>query len=241
MLHDGLTGAEGAGDGCRTALGDGEHGVNNSLAGAEGHLGGELLDVGATHTDGPLLHHGQFLLLALVGVDDGDGLQDGVGAGLDVSDGAGDAMGNHDLVDGGGSLLDGADDVTAGDGVAHLGGGDEVPLLLSVQRRNLDASGDGGAGDLHDLLQGTLDTVVNIFKQAGAKLNGQRGAGGDHFRAGADAGGLLIDLDRRGVTVHVQNLADQVLFADSNHVCHVGVLHAGGDHQRAGYLNDVAH
>ena len=162
-------------------------------------------------------------------------------AGLNVSDGAGDAMGNHDLVDGGGGFLDGADDVAAGDGVTDLGGGDEVPLLLSVQRGDLDASCDGGAGDLHDLFQGTLDAVVNIFKQAGAKLNGQRSAGGDHFRAGADAGGLLIDLDRCGVTVHVQNLADQVLFAYSNHVCHVGVLHAGGDHQRAGYLNDFAH
>ena len=241
MLDHGLTGAEGTGDRSGTALGDGEHGVDDPLAGAQRHLGRELLLIGTANTDRPLLDHGQFLLLALVGVHRGHHFGDGVGTALDLLDGARDAVGNHDLVHGGAGLLDGADDVAAGDLVAGLGSGLKLPLFLTVQRGHLNASCDGGAGELHDLLQGALNTVVNIFQQAGAQLNGQGRAGGDYFRTGADAGGLFVDLNRGGVAVHRQNLTDQMLLAYSDHVCHVGVLHAGGNDQRAGYLNDFAH
>lgn len=125
--------------------------------------------------------------------------------------------------------------------VAGLDGCLELPLLLAVQGGHLDASCDGGAGDLHDLLQGTLNAVVNIFQQAGAQFHGQGCAGGNNFRAGADAGGFLVDLNCGGIAVHRQNFTDQMLFAYSDHVCHIGVLHTGGNHQRAGYLNDFAH
>ena len=64
------------------------------------------------------------------------------------------------------------------------GGGDEVPLLLAVERRDLDAAGDGLAGEGADLGQGTLDTVVDVFQHTGAELHRQRQTRGDDLGAG---------------------------------------------------------
>ena len=142
----------------------------------------------------------------------------------------------------GGGLLDLAEEVAGGDLVAYLGSGDKVPLLLPVQRRDLDAAGDAGAAALgHDRLQRTLDTVVDVLQQAGTKLHGQGRAGGDDLSAGAEAGGLFVDLDGGGVAGHGQDLADEPLLTDADHVGHIGIGHTGGDHQRAGNLDNFAH
>ena len=240
MLHDGLAGAEGAGDGGGAALGHGEEGVHDALTGEQGGLGGILVLVGPAHTDGPLLHHGEVMLLPLVVHQHGHGVQHREGAGLDGLDGAAHSGGDHDLVEDGGGLLDGADDVAAHHLVALLGGGHEVPLLLPVQGGDLDAAGDGGAGDLHDALQGALDAVVDVFDEAGTQLHGQGGAGGLHRRAGTQAGGLLVDLDGGGVAVHGEDLTDEALLAHADHVGHVGVRKSGGHHQRSGDFDNLS-
>ena len=240
MLHDGLAGAEGPGDGGGAALGHGEHGIHDALAGEKGRLGGIFVFVGAAHTDGPFLRHGEGHHVPLGGAQGGHGVQHGEGAGLDGLQGAAHLGRDHDLVEDGGGLLDGADDVAALHLVAGLGGGLEVPVLLAVQGRDLDAAGNGGAGDLHDALQGPLDAVVDIFDQAGAQLHRQGGAGGFYRRAGAQAGGLLIDLDGGGVPVHGEDLADEALLAHADHVGHVGVRKSRGDHQRAGDFYDLS-
>ena len=138
-------------------------------------------------------------------------------------------------------LLDRSDHVAALDLVAHLGHGGEGPLLLPAQGRDLDSAGDVGARLVHDLLQRTLDTVVDIFNEAGPQLHRQGGAGGNHLGARPQTGGLLVDLDGGGIPVHIQDLADQTLFAHADHVGHVGVFHPGGYHQRTGNLNNFAH
>lgn len=74
-----------------------------------------------------------------------------------------------------GVFVDGAPDVTAGQVVADLGGGGEVPLLLAVEGVGSDTTGDVDAlGHLRDLLEGSLDTIVDVVEQTGAKLDGER-------------------------------------------------------------------
>ena len=146
--------------------------------------------------------------------------------------------GHHDLVEHHGGLLDRAQNVAAGDLVAHLGHRIEVPLLLVVHGGDLHAAGDAGAHLFHDLLQGALDTVVNAFDHAGAQLHAHGGAGGHHLGAGAQAGGLLVDLNVGGVALHGQDLADQALGADADHVGHIGVRQARGHYQRPGNFNN---
>ena len=242
MLHHGLARAEGAGDGGGAALGDGEEGVDDPLTGAQGRSGGVFVLIGTAYADGPLLHHGQVDRLALGGFQHGHRVLHGVVARLGHQlQLAAQIGGHHDLVEHHAGLLDGADHVAALDGVARLGHGGEVPFLLPVQGGNLDTAGDVGARPLHDLLQGALDAVVNILNEARPQLHRQRGAGGHHLGAGAQAGGLLVDLDGGGIAAHVQDLADELLLTHADHVGHVGVLHAGGHHQRAGNLYNFAH
>ena len=79
---------------------------------------------------------------------------------------------HHDLVEHDGGLLDGAQDVAADDLIAR-------PWPPAVNSHFFSRSRAGtstprvqaGAHLLHDLLQRTLDAVVNALDQAGAQLH----------------------------------------------------------------------
>ena len=198
--------------------------------------------VGPAHPDGPLLHHGQLHLGAVLPLEHIDRLGHGKGAALDGDDGPLHFWGQHDLVEDGVGLLDRAQHVAADDLVPRLHHGGELPLLLPVQGGHLHAPGQVVASaHLPDDLQGALNAVVDIFDEAGTQLHGQGGAGGDHLRPGAQAGGLLIHLDGGRVPGHVQDLADKALLPHPDHVGHVGLLHPRGHHQRAGNFYDLSH
>ena len=107
-----------------------------------------------------------------------------------------------------------------------------MPDALTVERGHLDAAGNVGAGQVADLGQRALDTVIDILQHTGAKLHGQRHTGGLDFRAGAKARGLLVDLDGRAVAGHIQDLADQALLTDTHNVGNVGIGKAVRHDQR---------
>ena len=242
MLHDGLAGAEGAGDGGGAALGNGEHGVDDTLAAVHGTGGHVLALIGSGHTDGPALHHGQLVLFALLVLHDGDHVGDHVLAALHAQDLAGNAAGHHDLVEDGAGLLHGAQHIARDDLVAGLGDGHEVPLLRPVQGGHVGAAGDGIAGQGAHLGQGALDAVIDVVQHAGSEFDGHGHPGGDDLGAGSEAGGLLIDLDGGAVACHIQDLADQALRAHAHHVGDVGVCQTLGHDKRTGYFgNSSAH
>ena len=142
MLHDGLAGTEGAGDGSRAALGDREELIDDTLTGVHGTAGDVLLLIGSCDTDGPALDHAELVLCALRVFHDGDGLLNGELAALDADDLAGDAVRDHDLMQDRARLLDGAEHVARAHLIAGLCDGDELPLLLAVERGNVDTSRD---------------------------------------------------------------------------------------------------
>ena len=176
------------------------------------------------------------MLLALFRLQHADRLLDGKFAGLDLLDGARHFGRHHNLVQNGARLLHGAEHVAAGNLVAFLDRGREGPLLFAVQRRNLHAAGDGFPAAVADLGQGALDAVVNIFEHTGPKLDGEGHTGRRDLGAGAEAARFLIDLNGGRAARHIQDLTDQLLLADADDVCHVGVFHPLGDNKRAGYL-----
>ena len=122
-----------------------------------------------------------------------------------------------------GSLGHSAKNVAAHQTVAHLRCGSKLPLLLMVYCGNFHTTSNGCTHFFNDLLQRSLDTIVNTFDHTRTKFYTHRGAGGNHFCAGSQAGGFLIDLNGRGVTLHGQDLTDQSLGAYTDHVGHIGI------------------
>ena len=242
MLHHRFPGAEGTGYGGGAALGHGEHGVDDPLAGLKRRRGREFPPIGPPHTDGPLLHHGQLLQGAVRQTHLGDDVPDGVFSGLcHPLHGAVHAVGDHDLVEHRSRLRHGTQHVSGHHGVAGLGHRGEIPLFILRQRRGLNATGDVSPGHAADLLQWALDAVINALDQPRPQFHGQGSAGGDHLRTRPQTGGLLIDLNGRPVAGHIQYLSDQLLGAHTHHVRHVGVRHAVGYHQRPGDFDYFAH
>ena len=238
VLHHCLSRTEGTGDCRRAALGHGEHGVDGALTCGKRPAGRIFFHIGPSHTDRPLLHHGQRHLPALGRHQHRHLVLYRKGTAADGLNGAAELGRNHDLMKDGSRFLDGTDHIAAGDLGALADRCRKVPLLLPVQGGDLHAPGDIGSGLLPDLLQGTLDTVVNVFNNAGAQLHAHGRTGGLHHCAGAKAGSLLIDLDGGRVTLHGEDLADQALGSYTDHVRHIGIGQAGGYHQRAGYLHN---
>ena len=233
VLHDRLARAEGA-------VGDGEEGVDDTLAGVHGARGNKLSRVGALDTHGPALHHGEGAL-ALVGLDLGHDLIDRIFTLLnDPGHFALDAVGDHDLVQDGAGLLDSAQHIAGADLIAGLCHGDKLPFLAAVQGRHVGASRDAVAAHGAHLGQRALNTVIDIVQHAGSKLDGHGHTGGLDRGAGAQAGGFLVDLDGGGVAGHIQDLADQALRAHAHNVGDVGVCQALGHDKRSGYLGNCS-
>lgn len=246
LRNDGLAAPESAWDGNGTTLDRGEQGVEHTLADNEGPVGGLLLGGGTGHTDGPCLHHAVLGLLA-VELDLEDLLVDGVLAlGGDLGDGAAAARGEDDLVLGDERVLvDDTPDVTARDVVADLHLGLELPLLGAVEGGDGHSAGDVDAlGGVGDLLEGSLDTIVDVVKQAWAQLDGeglsgpQDGVANRHtgcsflmsafhvWRYGQKGCGrrtcLLVDLNGGLVAVDSDDFSHQLVVADF-HLCPVSL------------------
>ena len=236
MLNDSLTGTEGSGYCCGTALCDGEEGIDNSLSRDQRHIRRKLSCIGSSGTYRPLLHQLD-LRLALLTVDGGDVLCYGIVAFLKTCDGSLQSVGYHDLVKDYFSFLYSTDDVSAFYLCALGNSGNEVPLLLSVQRFNLNASlKQIGVGLLSDLLQRSLDTIIDTADQSGSQLYGHGNAGGYDRLSGTKSGGLLVYLNGSKIPVHLNDLTDQMLVRNAHNVEHVGVAHSLGNNQGSGYL-----
>ena len=131
-----------------------------------------------------------------------------------------------------------AEDVACNDLVPHFGHGFKSPKLFMIQRIHHDAAGDAVARLLADDIQGALNAVINGFDEPRRKLHRKRRSRGFHRLAGADAAGLVIDLDRCAIAAQLDDFADELLFRNAHHVVHLHVRHAVCNDQGAGHLND---
>ena len=220
------------------ALHEREEGVDDARAGHERLGGGDLAAVRPRDADRPALHHEQVDLGAVGRAQPSDRLLDGVGAAGDRDDLAAHAGRDHDPVLDHDVLGDGADDVAGLDRLAGLHGRRELPALLAVEAGRADAAREERAGLALERVERALHAVVDGLEHARAELDRERRAGGLDGIAGADALGLLVDLDRGAVAAHLDDLAHEALGADLHEVEHLGGAEALGDHERAGYLDD---
>ena len=112
----------------------------------------------------------------------------------------------------------------------------KMPYLGAVERRLVNATRQIGSHlDTHRL-QGALDSIVNIGQKARSKLYRQRRARGNHLVSTTNARRLLVDLNRRTVTVHLNDFSNQSLVSYANYVKHVRFSHSLRYYQRTRYL-----
>ena len=88
------------------------------------------------------------------------------------------------------------------------------------------------AARLHELLQGTLDTVEDTPEQAGTQLHREGVAQGDHRVAGPEHLRGFVHLHQRTIAVQADHLAGEVELAHA-HLFPVGDAGKQGLHQGA--------
>ena len=233
VLNDGLARAERAGNCRSTALCYREERVDYSLSGVHRARRHALGCIGSAYTDRPLLHQGKLMLFAFVILKHGNGLRYGEVAALDAQKLAAHVGRHHYFVQNGACFLNGTDNVAACKLIALVCGRRECPLFLAVERRNVGAAAYGRAGQLADLRQWALDTVVDILQHTRSELDGHRHARAFDLRARSEAGGLLIDLDRRAVARHIKYLAYKSVGTDTHNVGYVCVAQSLRDYKRS--------
>ena len=238
MLYHGFAAAEGAGHCRHASLGNGEQGINDPLSGNQGTVGRKFFLIGTATAHRPFLHQSDGNFRAVFVLYNCHGVGNvivAIGDGLHLTH---DSGGHHDFVEYYFRFLHGTQHIAAGDGITGFCGGNKVPQNIPLQRGHFHASLEAVAGNGHNGIQRTLDTVIDTADQTGAKLHAQRFAGRLHRFAGAKAGGFLIYLNGGVAPVNLDDFADEPLLADAHHVEHVGVAHSFGDDQRPGDLSD---
>ncbi len=160
MLHDRLAAAERTGNRCDAALCNREQRIDDALTGYHRLVGRELFCVRSALSDRPLLQHRQedFLAVLFELRDRGDDIRFAL---EDPRQLAGYVRRNHDLVQNRFGLLYRTENVAAFELVADLRDRYEVPKLFVIERIDHDAARNAVARLLTNLVQGTLNAVVD--------------------------------------------------------------------------------
>ena len=140
-------------------------------------------------------------------------------------------------------LRDDAEDVAAGDEVAHLelrvftDRVIEFPRVFQVERGYVDAPWDEAvAAHVRDGLQRALDPVEDVTHDPRPELHGQRLPRARHRVPHGEPRGFLVALDGRGLALQADDLADELVAADSNELVHRRAVHVVRHHDGAGHL-----
>ena len=233
MLDNGFTASEGARHGGHTALGNREEGIHNPLSGHKRSLRRQFFEIWTAFADRPFLHHRK-LPVAFLGGDDSHCFLNGEFTAFNLFYRTFDAVGNHNFLDYDYGFLDGSEDIAGLHLVAGLYGGNKLPFFITFQGRNLNPPLQVVAsGRLHDIIQRSLDPVINTGDQARPEFHRQRNLHRFHRFPRSESGGLLIYLNGGFVSVHLNYLTDQTLAAYTDHVEHVGISHPLCNYQGA--------
>ncbi len=222
MLGHGLTGSESAGDGSRTALGDGEHGIDDSLSGHQRNRCRKAVVCGSGHTDGPVLGHTQFLCAAVGKLQGDQCFVNGIVAVRNDADYVSFYIrGHHALVYDGPGLRYQCNDLTGSQMIADRSDDVCMPFFCAVQGIHADTAGNERPAGICDLFQGTLDPVKNIVQDAWGQGHGHGASGRNDLVAGTKSGSFLIYLNGGHVLIQCNDLADKLFFSDVYHFLHM--------------------
>ena len=127
-----------------------------------------------------------------------------------------DTRWHQDSVDDGLGLLNRGEDLARLQFLSDLNirVGNHVPLVLAIQRHDLETAGDVLAAHLQHLVQRSLQAVEDLAEHARTQLHRQRVTQIDDLLARFQRLGRLIHLDQRIVLAQVNHLAHDAKLAD---------------------------
>ena len=140
---------------------------------------------------------------------------------------------NHDFVCNNVVFFYGTVNITGAYLVTKLNSGNKAPNAFTVKCGHINTTLQIGTKLDVNLLQGTLNTVVNIGDKTGAKLNRQGCSRRNNLIAAADTCGLLVYLNRCAVAVHFDDFTDEVVSTYAHNVEHICISHTLGNHKRS--------
>ncbi|CDB00655.1 unknown [Lachnospiraceae bacterium CAG:215] len=232
MLDHGLSASERSRNRCHTAFCDREKCIDDTLSRYKRHLRRQFLLIRTSAADRPFLHHRQFLVPVLR-LDNADNILHGELTGFDLFNFSFHSVRNHDLLLYNDRLLYGSEHVALRDFVSNLHGRNKFPFQIPFQGRYFHTTFQAVSRNFHDIIQRSLDSVVNTCDQSGSQFNGHRYAHRLHRFSRSESRSLLINLNRRLVSVYLNDFANQSLFTDTNHVKHVRVAHSRCNDKRS--------
>ena len=147
---------------------------------------------------------------------------------------------HHDFVADGFSFGNISVNIAAGDHIAIGKRRLKIPTALAGQGRFVHPALDIRPVFIAQNLQRALNTVINIGQKPRPQFHRKRRAGGNHTVAPAKAGRFFVNLNGRAVAVHLNDFADQTVFADPNHIKKVRRAHSLGHDQRAGNFQNFS-
>ena len=173
MLDNGLAASERARNCCHTTLGDWEHGVNNTLTGYQRFGRRKFFLIWTATSYRPVLHQCQFFISICCGKNC-NGLVHGELTGSDLFQSTLHIGWYHDLLCNNDSLLNGSENIATFQLISHFRNRDEIPFFVPLQCRYLNTSFQVVAACyFHNVIQRTLDSIVNTCDKARSQFHGK--------------------------------------------------------------------
>ena len=173
MLRYCLTASEGAGDSSHTTLGDGKHTVNNTLSGNQRHVRRQFFLIRTSSSHRPFLHQAQ-LFFSVFCFQYAHCLFYVKRSSFDLFDLTFYIRRYHDFLSYNHGFLYGTKDISAFYFIADLGCRHKFPFLITFQGRHLNTTFQAVAsGCLHNIIQRSLDTIVDTGDQARTQFHGK--------------------------------------------------------------------
>ena len=164
MLDDCLSASERSRNRCNTALGNREKCVDNTLSCYKRHLRRKFLLIRTTATNRPLLHHSQFFF-AFFCFNNCNNIFYCKCAFFDFLDCSFNSVRNHDLLLYKNCFLNCTDHISCLYFISNLYSRNELPFQISLKRRNFNSSFQVVSGNLHNIIQWSLDSVIDTCDQ----------------------------------------------------------------------------
>ena len=239
MLNDSLTASKRARYCCHTALRDREEGINDTLPGYKRHLRRKFSLIWTAFSHRPLLHQSKLPLSCFRCYNCNHFFYCKFTC-FDLFDRPFYSIRNHDLLLYHRRLLDRTDHISFFDFISDFNSRNKLPFQISFQRRNFHTPLQTVARDFHDIIQRSLDSIVNAGNQPRSEFYGHWHFHGFHRLSRSESGCLLIYLNRRLVSVHLYNFADQSLLTYTHDIKHIRIAHSRGNDQRSCYFFNYA-